>query len=208
MSNDPRYRFLCAVPQSACGGDAALIFFVYTKTLSVRIKHEQSWNNSKHSQTHARVTRQCQWDKIPCMLKAASTAEISTQATKIETSLCYLARRVNRARLLKSYDLQVGCSVRLLFAQRKSTCAGQRVSVCVSVCLSVCLSAVVRSHYCTDPDVTWESGRGCPLAVHYWADLQSGHGSRCYGNITRTRNVSEYMHVHALCLVLILGYTR
>jgi len=27
---------------------------------------------------------------------------------------------------------------------------------------------------------------GCPLVVHYWADLQSGHGLRCYGNITPT----------------------
>ena len=45
------------------------------------------------------------------------------------------------------------------------------------------------------------SGRGCPLVVHYWADLQSVHGLRCYGNITRTRNVSEYMLVLALCLV-------
>jgi len=52
-----------------------------------------------------------------------------------------------------------------------------------------------------DPDVTWGSGSGCPLVVHYWADLQSGHGLRCYGNITRTRNVSEYMLVVALCLV-------
>jgi len=34
----------------------------------------------------------------------------------------------------------------------------------------------VRPHYCTDPDVTWGHGRGCPLVVHYWADLQSGHG--------------------------------
>ena len=50
------------------------------------------------------------------------------------------------------------------------------------VCVSVCLSAVVRPHYCTDPDVTWGRGRGCPLVVHYWADLQSGHGLRCYGN--------------------------
>jgi len=57
---------------------------------------------------------------------------------------------------------------------------------CVSVCESVCLSAAVRPHYCTDPDVTWGRGRGCLLAVHYWADLQSGHGVRCYGNITRT----------------------
>jgi len=54
------------------------------------------------------------------------------------------------------------------------------------VCLSVCLSAAVRPHYCPDPDVTWGRGRGCPLVVHYWADLQSGHGLRCYGNITRT----------------------
>ena len=37
-----------------------------------------------------------------------------------------------------------------------------------------------------DPDVTWRRGRGWPLVVHYWADLQSGHGLRCYGNITRT----------------------
>ena len=42
-----------------------------------------------------------------------------------------------------------------------------------------------------------------PLVVHYWADLQSGHGLRCYGNITRTRNVSEYMRVVALFLVSI-----
>ena len=47
-----------------------------------------------------------------------------------------------------------------------------------------------------DPDVTWGSGRGCPLA-----DLQLVHGLRCYGNITRTRNVSEYSPVLALCLV-------
>ena len=54
------------------------------------------------------------------------------------------------------------------------------------VCLCVRLSAAVRLHYCTDPDVTWGRGRGCALVVHYWADLQSVHGLRCYGNITRT----------------------
>ena len=77
------------------------------------------------------------------------------------------------------------------------------VSVCVSVCLCVCLSAAVL-HYCTDPDVTWGRGRGCPLVVYYWAALQSGHGLRCYGNITRTQNVSEYMLVLAVCLVFLL----
>ena len=57
--------------------------------------------------------------------------------------------------------------------------------ICVSVCVSVCLSAAACLHYCTDLDITWGSGRGCPLVVHYWADLQSVHGLRCYGN---TRN--------------------
>ena len=60
---------------------------------------------------------------------------------------------------------------------------------------------VVLERICTDSDVTWSSGRGCPLVVHYWADLQSLHGLCCYGNITRMQNVSESMLVLALCLV-------
>ena len=51
--------------------------------------------------------------------------------------------------------------------------------------LSACLSAAACSHYCTDPDVTWGSGRGCPLVVHYWADLQWVHGLLCYGDTAR-----------------------
>ena len=58
--------------------------------------------------------------------------------------------------------------------------------------------------HCMDPDVTWGSGRGCPLVMQYWADLQSGHGSHCYGNTTRMRNVSEYMLVLDLCLVTVI----
>jgi len=50
--------------------------------------------------------------------------------------------------------------------------------LCVCVCLSVC--SQLHSHTCTDPDVTWGSGRGCPLVVHSWADLQSVHKLRCY----------------------------
>ena len=74
-----------------------------------------------------------------------------------------------------------------------------RASVCVSVSAAAC------PHYCMDPYVTWGSGRGCPLVVHYWADLQSVHGLRCCGNIMRTRTVSEYMLALALCLVYICG---
>jgi len=61
-------------------------------------------------------------------------------------------------------------------------CGHPRLCVCLSVCVSVCVSAAACLHYCKDPDVTWRSGRGCPLVVHYWAHLQSVHGLRCYGN--------------------------
>jgi len=37
-----------------------------------------------------------------------------------------------------------------------------RVCVSVCVCVCVCLSAAVRPHYCTNPDVTWRRGWGCP----------------------------------------------
>jgi len=60
-----------------------------------------------------------------------------------------------------------------------------------SVCVSVCLSAAACLEYCTDPDVTWDSGRGCPLVVHYWADMQSVHGMRCYGNIMEMRGRAQ-----------------
>jgi len=101
--------------------------------------------------------------------------------------------------------------------------------VVTRICVSVCLFAAVRPHYCTDLDVTLRRGRGYPLVVHYWADLQSGHRLHCYDNMTRTlvtslrpsrdmttwcewpsgrglrartQNVSEYMLVLALCLVV------
>jgi len=83
-----------------------------------------------------------------------------------------------------------------------------RVSRRRRACLSVCLSAAACLHCCTDPDVTWESGGGWALVVHCWADLQSGHGLRCYGNITRTRNVSEYMLVLALCIVFVCNFVK
>ena len=65
--------------------------------------------------------------------------------------------------------------------------------------ICACLSLAAFPHYCTD-DVTWRNGRGCPLVVHYWADLQSVHGFRCYDNIARTRNVSECLYSLCACL--------
>jgi len=76
------------------------------------------------------------------------------------------------------------CIITFCVSRRRSKMYCGHARLCV--CLSVCLSAAVRPQYCTDPDVTSGHGRGCPLVVHYWADLQSGHLLRCYGNITRT----------------------
>jgi len=42
-------------------------------------------------------------------------------------------------------------------------CGHTRLCICVCMCLSVCVSAAVHPHYCTDPDVTWGHGKGCPL---------------------------------------------
>ena len=86
--------------------------------------------------------------------------------------------------------LQLGCVVAsrptdsLLHFARVVDDAKCIVVTRLCVCPCVCLSIAVCPHYCTDPDVTWGRGRGCPLVVHYWVDLQSVHGLRCYGNIT------------------------
>ena len=65
----------------------------------------------------------------------------------------------------------------------------------MSVCLCICLSDPRRiPTLLHGPRCNYRNGRGDPLVVHYWADLQSVHGFRCYDNIFRTRNVSECLY--------------
>ena len=86
---------------------------------------------------------------------------------------------------------------------------------CGHVRLCVCLSAAVRQHYCTDSDVTpymasghgwlagdWPSTGGVLniTAAAWTADFHWW----CSGDITRRQNISEYMRVLALCLVIIV----
>jgi len=100
-------------------------------------------------------------------IRKALSLPISSLSSSVSIFCCFITFCVSRRR-------------------RKMYCGHARLCVCLSVCMSVCLSAAACPHYCTDPDVTWGSGRGCPLVVHYWADFQSVHGLRCYGNVTRT----------------------
>jgi len=76
--------------------------------------------------------------------------------------------------------------------------------------VSVCLSAAACHTIARTggPRCNLGNGRGSSLVVRYLADLQSVQGLRCYGNTTRTPNVSEYMLVLSLCLVKVLRPTR
>jgi len=73
-------------------------------------------------------------------------------------------------------------------------------TVCVTACLSVCLSARRRiPTLLHGPGCNLGNGRGCPLAVHYWADLQSVHGFSCYDNIAPNAKCQRVL-VLTLCL--------
>ena len=43
-----------------------------------------------------------------------------------------------------------------------------------------------------DVDVTWGNGRGCPLVVHYWVDMQSVHRLHCYDSIHVCKLIALY----------------
>jgi len=45
---------------------------------------------------------------------------------------------------------------------REMCCGHARLCVCVCLYVCPCLSAAACLHYCTDPDVTWRSGRDAP----------------------------------------------
>jgi len=106
---------------------------------------------------------------------------------------------ITRTRNVREYMLVLAlCLVtfRVSRRPREMYCGHAHLCVCVSLCLSVCLSAAACPHYCTDPDVTWESGRGCPLVVHYWADLKSVQGLRCYGNTMEMQSPTVIRQAH------------
>jgi len=70
-------------------------------------------------------------------------------------------------------------------------------------CLCVCLSVCPSPHFHTTAwtlDVSWGNGRGCPLVVQYWSDLQSVHGFHCNDNIAPNTK-SQRVLVLTLCLV-------
>jgi len=92
-----------------------------------------------------------------------------------------------------------------MWVEHNSVSRRRRKMYCGHARLSVCLFAAVRPHYCTDPDVTWLAGdwssTGGVLNITAAAWTAGFHWWHS-GNKTRTQNVSEYMLVLALCLVI------
>ena len=74
--------------------------------------------------------------------------------------------------------------------------------VCVCFCLSVSRRIPTLLH---GPGCNSKEWQGFPLVVHYWADLQSVHGFRCYDNIAPNAKCHRvHVLVLALCLVELL----
>ena len=71
----------------------------------------------------------------------------------------------------------------------------------MAICVCACLSLTAFPHNCTDPDATQGNVRGCPLVVHYWADLQLVHRFHCYEDVA-PNGKCQWVLVLALCLVL------
>ena len=65
-------------------------------------------------------------------------------------------------------------------------------AICVSVCLSVPRGIPTLLH---EPGCKLRNGRGCPLVVHYWADLQSVHRFHCSDNIVLNTKFSECLYL-------------
>ena len=55
---------------------------------------------------------------------------------------------------------------------------------------------------CTHPGITLGNGRGCPLVVHYWADLQSVPRFRCYGHIRIHIHVQYCKGLQCKCILI------
>jgi len=141
---------------------------------------------------HNRSRYNSEWSSLPVSATAHSNASSSGSEGR------YTDISVNIAVLQLAVTQAVYSQISALYGRRSSpqrkrkiillhfACRRRRKMYCGYARLPVCLSAAVCPQYCTDPDVAWRSGRGCPLVVRCWADLQSVHGLCCYGNITRT----------------------
>ena len=142
-----------------------------------RVEMYQLFKDFDRSTAYTRVVTPSQFGRILATLRVAvdpedhrllcrkfavdpgSTGDINYPAFVQCVDRVFVNYTVDR---LKQYDCAPACpkvytliTVCVSRRRRKMYCGHAR--------MCVCLSAAVRPHYCMDPDVTWEHGRGCPL---------------------------------------------
>jgi len=132
----------------------------------------------------------CGGDAALCQI-TLTTCLTSLRVAKVRLSTCVLCYICDATiyDVTTLFFLHFTHRINLNFLITFCVSRGQRKMYCGHARLCVCLSVSVRGRMPTllhGPGYNLGSGRGCPLVVHYWADLQSVHGLRCNGNITRT----------------------
>ena len=131
------------------------------------------------------------------------SACIRITSAKIEISGHWIQKpppAVRSVLYYSQYDVLLYTHTFITFRVRRREMYIVHARLCICLCVRLSLESL--PHYYMDRDVTWGNGRECPLVVHYWADLQSLHGFRCYENRARTRNVSECLYSLYAWLVL------
>ena len=133
-------------------------------------------------------------DRCPVFLSCLLVTLMLLETKRLDESRCHLIRRPPYQMALcqfKTYQpLHSGTNNDIICMCVITFCVGRRRRKCIvvtRVCVCVCVSV-------SGPTPTLLHGPGCnlaawwrlPLVVHCWADLQSAHGLRCYGNITQT----------------------
>ena len=109
-------------------------------------------------------------------------SDVKLQPTnKLASTLRY--DNIVRTRNVSECSVLALCLVTFCVSRRRRKMYCGHARPCVCVCVSVGGRTPTLLH---GPGCNLGRGRGRPLVVHYWADLQSVHWLRCYGNITRT----------------------
>jgi len=164
------------------------VLFSRTDTPEVSLPEGDVYSHVRHSLDSSDSASQIAYRLVQSFYTAHSRESLYL-AVSVKTLLMHIWP-MKTDLIVPKHSLGLGGTMnnnvlRLNEAELITFCVSRRQ--CKMYCgLCVCLSAAIHPHYCTDPDVTWGRGRGCPLVVHYWADLQSVHRLHCCSNITRT----------------------
>jgi len=158
-------------------------------------------HNSRHSHTAGCSAFQC--EQLTLRQQSAGEVQWTGWFSMADISHSSVRQCNDTADWMTSSGLYK-TSLVITFRVRRQRRSRGEMYIChgrLCVCLCVCPSPY--SHTTAHGPVFKFgecSGEGVPLVVHYWADLQSVHGFRCYDNTAPNAKCQRVL-VLALCLV-------